>query len=418
LVSAGLSWARGNRWIALLAVLIAVAAGVAAVLVVLARDSEIHSVLLYGLLLVLIILSALLVATIMLLFDASEAARHGWAGFGLLAIGTFLAIAVLPESRTNVVQSGVGFLPPAETGAGFTLGLSVQSQGCGNEVQVKFVVTGSRAYWSARYWQVQEHRKAPASFGLVLPGPYRDVKVGLGPILSEAPLGPTQAEIVPKARSELIGIRTKGPTGTYRNITVIQGFVKKWPQNQQALIVTALAPWVTHRGIGECNLQLPALSGPASAVAVTQAFTCKELNRYASGSCIRSGVEPRTTVLAPWLETATGIATVTGGQVSSSQSDPEPAVVRGQPEWLCASHAGNGTEEVEQSSVTGALTGGDCHALATVVASPWYRDLVLVLIGAFVAVGVHLLFQGMIEGVRGAKQRHEAQEDSGGGQSV
>jgi hypothetical protein len=43
---------------------------------------------------------------------------------------------------------------------------------------------------------------------------------------------------------------------------------------------------------------------------------------------------------------------------------------------------------------------GDCHALAAVVASAWHRDLILVLLGAFIAVGVHMLFQGMIEGVR------------------
>jgi hypothetical protein len=69
---------------------------------------------------------------------------------------------------------------------------------------------------------------------------------------------------------------------------------------------------------------------------------------------------------------------------------------------------------IPEGSPANLATGGDCHAVATVVASPWHRDLVLVVIGAFVAVGVHMLFQGMIEGVREHAGENPASEAGSG----
>jgi hypothetical protein len=405
---------RRHRNIVFVGGVIVALAGIWGVLEAINGASEITTFWLFVLLGVLIVLSGFLVLVGVGTFKPAGPVRHAITGLGLLLIGAVLALSVLPESNTGVLSGGVGILPPAKVRAGFTLGLLARPQGCSDSVPVTFVADGSPAYWSDPHWATRATRERGASFVLVLPGRYEDIHVGLGPIGSEAATDPAQAEIdTHGAQRQLHMLPVKGPDVTHRDITVVEGLVGQWPATRRPLIVTALARWVTHRGIGNCNLELPALTGAASAAAVAEALTCPQLDReFAANSCTAppadAALSPGTTALAPWLETGRGVTTVTGSNVSSSESDPQPTVVRGSPQWTCASLPGTGAVQIAQEgSAAKVVTGGDCHAVATVVASPWHRDLVLVLIGAFVAVGVHMLFQGMIEGVR-ARAREEA----------
>jgi hypothetical protein len=398
---------------------LALAIGIWLVLAQISGASELGTVELFALLGGLILLSGGLVSLVLgrMGVEAGEPnspVRHLATGLGLLFVGTVLAISVLPEDSTGSLSGGVGFLPPARARVGFQLALLAQPHGCSGGVPVKFVAVGSNAYWSDPHWAEPALRNGSSSFVLALPGEYHNVWATLGPKASEAPEDPIQDESAyPHAKphgTPGLHYNVQNPDATHRGVTVVSGLVARWPVTRRALIVNAVAPWITHRGIGNCNLQLPALSGAGSAAALAQALTCPQLNSvFAAGSCTPPPPEAAAPVgasdLASWLETARGETAVTGSDVSSSDSDPQPTVVRGSPEWRCASSTSSSSVQVAREGVTGnVVAGGDCHAVAAVVASAWHRDLVLVLLGAFIAVGVHMLFQGMIEGVRARAQ--------------
>ncbi len=104
--------------------------------------------------------------------------------------------------------------------------------------------------------------------------------------------------------------------------------------------------------------------------------------------------------VSPSLEVGEAVSVVTGSDVSASESDPQPATVDGTPTWRCGSSAGASTVQIQGSGgvgEVGVVSQGDCHAVATVVLANWHRDLLLALIGAFLAVGVHMMFEAMVE---------------------
>jgi hypothetical protein len=400
-------------------------AGIVLVLTWIGGASELSTLALFCSLGILILLSGFLVSLVLVFMGADASnpgspVRHAATGLGLLFIGTMLALSLLPESHTGSVAGAIGFLPPAKARSGFTLGVLARPHGCSNSVPVKFVVEGSNRYWEGPYWAVKSRRYASSPFVLVLPGSYSHLLVGLGPMSSEALAVPVQAEMVEspnrkgKHRSYEVDYEVAGPDRTHRDVTVITGHVHRWPVTRRALIVEAEARWITHRGIGNCNLELPALAGAASATALVQALTCPQLNtRFAPNSCatppVNAASTPGFVSLAPWLETARGEAVVRGSNVSPEESDPQPSVIRGSPEWTCVS--GASSVQVSLEVAPNVESGGDCHAVVAVVAFPWHRDLILVLLGAFVAVGVHMLFQGMIAGVRA--RAHERSSQTG-----
>jgi hypothetical protein len=363
----------------------------------------------------LVLLSGVLVSVVLVFLGPGAGSRefspvrHAATGIGLLFIGTVLALAVLPESSTGTLAGGVGFLPPARTRDGFTVALLAQPKTCGGSVPLKFVAYGSNAYWTAPHWQHEENRHARVPFVLVLPGEYGTVHVGVGPNPAVAVTEPLLEEAVhfSNGRKRPVVIewaveRVKRP----RALTIVSGRILDWAISRRPLIVETSASWITHRGLGSCNLQLPALTGASTAQSLEQAFSCKKLAREVQGSCTVASPEPggpAVADVAPWLQTARGETAVTGTDVSASDSDPQPAVIRGTPRWTCATPGGVAAVQVATEGSGELVTGGDCHAAATLVSSPWHRDLILVLLGAFVAVGVHMLFQGMIEGVRGAR---------------
>lgn len=104
--------------------------------------------------------------------------------------------------------------------------------------------------------------------------------------------------------------------------------------------------------------------------------------------------------VSPSLEAGEAVSVVTDSNVSASESDPQPTTVDGTPTWRCGSSPGANTVQVQgeggvdEASV---MDQGDCHAVATVLLASWHRDLLLALIGAFLAVGVHMMFEAMVE---------------------
>jgi len=326
--------------------------------------------------------------------------RFAITGIGLLAIGTVLALSMLPERSTGALSGAIGILPPypGHANQGFAVGLSAQPKGCSETVPIKIAAAAPRAYWSR-----ESLRKQRLPFMLVLPGSYKQLSVGLGSIGSNAVTDPTEAQFDPTALKQI-----GKPTVTYpyeasnqHDVTIIAGSVYEWQATRRPLVVTALAPWVTRRGVNDCNLQLPALSGTASSAALIEALTCSGLDHYSPGVCTdppsTGGVAAGGRDPAPLLDVTRGVTVVTGSEVSASESDPQPTTVAGSPGWRCAANAAvTSSDTVAETGGTGGSQ-GDCHAVATVLASAWHRDFLLVLIGAFIAVGVHMMFQAMVE---------------------
>ena len=88
------------------------------------------------------------------------------------------------------------------------------------------------------------------------------------------------------------------------------------------------------------------------------------------------------------------------GDVSSSDSSPQPTLIGGAEGWRCAAATPGTPLQLnggEGGIATIASESDDCHVSATILTSTWHRDFLLVLIGAFLAVGVHMMFQAMVE---------------------
>jgi hypothetical protein len=381
---------------------LAIGAGVAILHLLVAR-SETTTLGVLGLLASLVLFSGLLI-WMGLSFLSKPHARFALAGLGLLAIGTVLALSILPESNTGVVSGGIGVLPPypVKGDRGFAVGLAAHPNGCRNPVPITLVVTGSKAFW-------EEHRTdkdKALPFVVVMPGDYQhNVTVQLGPAGTEIAKDPQHAEVETAAGDQLRSDVVYANSGkNRRDYTVVTGKVDSWSQTRRPIIIEARAPWITHRGVSNCNLALPPLSGELSALAVDEAVSCRQLQeRMTPQICLPAPSKE----VSRLLEISKAVSVVTG-DVSSSDSDPQPTTVNGAVGWECEAQPAATTQPSSAEVEGGRATAGndsDCHALATVVSSTWHRDFLLVLIGAFLAVGVHMVFQAMVEGRRTIKEQ-------------
>jgi hypothetical protein len=353
-----------------------------------------------------------------------EYQRLGVAGVGLLVVGTALAVGLLPEHEaTGTSQGAVGVLPPAPgtQNEGFQIGLATQPRGCSESVPIKLVVNGSTEYWSRFRALYHPPPGRWLHFVIVLPGHFSGLRMGLGRLNTIPIDDPQQANIVHDVREELREEPTANPGK--RDLTVLSGEVKDWAQSRRPVIVTANADWITRRGVNDCTLHLPALSGPPSALVLAEALTCSHLNKsYLRGTCADlpdpAGATTSATI-SPALEISEAAAMVTGSDISKSESVPQPGEVAESPGWRCraplpppAPKIAGGTEAGSGSTSASIVSQSDCHAVATIVASSWRRDFLLALIGALVAVGVHMMFQAMVE-APGRRRGHAAGAGAG-----
>lgn len=348
----------------------------------------------------------------------TEWQRLAIAGVGLVSVGSALTFGLLPEhNATGTLAGAVGVLPPSPgtQDRGFDVGLAAQPRGCNESVPIKLVVNGSTAYWS-------EHRSPAGAwlpFVIVLPGHFNDLRTGLGRIDTIPVDDPEQANIDNSAVMELRKYLLVTPGK--RDLTVLSGEVEGWSQTKRPVIVTADADWITRRGVNDCNLQLPALAGPPSALAVVEALTCHGLDHsYLAGSCTDppGSADTSTASISPGLEVSEAVAMVSGSNISGSESVPEPVEINESSGWRCRSPSPTvapqitgGLEAGSGSASASVVNQDDCHAVATVLASNWHRDFLLILIGALMAVGVHMIFQAMVE----ARPKHKSGRSGGAG---
>jgi hypothetical protein len=414
---------RRARFIASLLAL----AALVALVVFIGTPSEVSTPILLVLLLLMIALTGLIIS-LAARFTRHEYQRLAAAGVGLLMVGTGLAFRLLPEHEaTRTSQGAIGVLPPAPgtPSEGFQVGLETEPKSCDESVPIKLVVNGSPGYWSrfrARY------HPAPGRwlhFVIVLPGEFSHLHTGLGRENTHPTDDPQTANIIHELRVEEELHETKPVRPGKRELTVLSGEVKDWAHYQRPVIVMANAHWITPRGINDCTLHLPALSGSASALVLAEALTCNHLNEsYLRGTCSDppgpAGETPSATV-SPALEISEAATMVTGSDVSKPESVPQPMEVHDNPGWRCHAPTPSPTPTITGGSEAGSgaapasiLYQSDCHAVATLVASSWRRDFLLALIGALLAVGVHMIFQATVE-ASGDRREHAADARAGAG---
>jgi hypothetical protein len=376
--------------------------------------------------------SALTSLTGLIISLASKLTRHEYqrlavAGVGLLAVGTGSAFRLLPEHEaTRTPQGAIGVLPPAPAtqSEGFQIGLETEPKSCDESVPIKLVVNGSPRYWSRFRARYHPRPGRWLHFVIVLPGEFSHLHTGLGQINTHPTDDPEAANIIHELRVEEELHETKPVRPGKRELTVLSGEVKDWAEKQRPVIVMANAHWITPRGINDCTLHLPALSGSPSALVLAEALTCGHLNKsYLQGTCSDPpdpGGETSATV-SPALEISEAATMVTGSDVSKPESVPQPTEVGNSPGWRChaptappAPKITGGTEAGSGAASASILDQSDCHAVATLLASSWRRDFLLALIGALLAVGVHMMFQAMVE-ASGGRREHTADARAGAG---
>jgi hypothetical protein len=406
----------------------ALAEGLYWLLVGLELPSEVSTKLLVEVLLLMVVIAGGVIWAVVKRFDQHDH-RYAIAGIGLLSVGSAIAFGLLPQhTASGTVVGAVGVLPPRPGvhGNGFQVGVSTEPRGCSESVSTKFVVNGSPGYWS-------EHRSWSRSwlpFVIVLPGRYSHIKVGLGREKNFPTGDPQQANIVQRgAVQKELWYREAFPAKL--DATIIKGAVDHWWESERPVIIVASADWITRRDVNECNLRLPALAGPATVVTLAEAFTCGGLDYYHAGTCVDSSplTPHRSVSVTERLEVSSATSMVTGGKVTETESVPRPLEIAGSPGWKCHSppssgllqisgnaEAENGTADTSVASVN------DCQALATVESSTWHHDFLLVLLGALMGVGVHMLFEGIVEspsrrahrrargGAQGDVESHDSEE--------
>jgi hypothetical protein len=334
--------------------------------------------------------------------------RYLVAGIVLFVIGAISADRFLPESNAranSLPPRGVAILPPflPQGNQEFKIGLVAHPQGCNNPVEITIVADGTEQYWL--HHDSHPYRGKP--FALVLPGHYGKPSVKLGYEGSDVSSNLAHTEPSPQASRDVHSYVE------YRHeVTIIGGHVEDWSKMREPLIVQYSAPLITHRGIDDCNLQLPALLGEPSARTLVAAYECKQLDRrYYRTVCTdppaAGDASRHETSIAPSLEVSQAVSAV-AGDVSTAASYPQPTGAIGEnTDWTCRPAPAAITLSAQGAGAAGGVTlasQDDCNTVATIISSTWHRDFVLALIGAFLAVGIHMMWEALIE------KRH-AEED-------
>jgi hypothetical protein len=401
-----LLWRRTLTLAALTALFAALLAALWGMIELIDLPSEVSTALLLLTLALLVLIASLAIWGALSLTEDNDSLRHAVAGVGLLAVGCALAFWLLPEHNTTNRNSNrvIGVLPPApgKNGHALEVGLAANLHSCSDHVTFTLVIDGSKAYWAER--ALAPH-VAVEPLMVVLPGEVTSVKAGFGSTGTSPVSNPSEAKIV-QLKAGLFEEKVTPAAKSKRNDTIVNADVHGWLGSQRPVVITGVAPWMERRGVNNCTLELPALAGAPGALALDEVLTCNGLNHYKGGTCVRTygrGGKVDKTTIDPGIEVGNAVATVSGATVSSSESVPQPIEHAGRQTWPCrrsaiASAPTTEGDEPGSGSATAAIgEGEDCHAEATILASTWHRDFLIVLVGALVGVGIHMMFQAIVE---------------------
>ena len=359
--------------------------------------------------------------------------RRRWLlGFAaLLIIGpVIVGVQALGESSPERTEpSSVGFVPPmpAKPGRGFSVGLVAHVRSCDEPIAVTVVAAGTAEFWLDRAKLLRGHSRFTFALPRVLDG---DVSVRPGTTATDvvdpdtARLRADDAALVPPHAFRMDSLERRG------ELTIVTGTIRNWPATLVPVIAQFSADWIEGRGVGTCFIHLPAIAGDLSILSAQRAVgNAREISRLIVGPNDLT-VDSRDLGIAapyrPGLEVAYGSATVRvdNGSIDSDESLPAPTEsVNGNPTWTCVGRARStrALADGEQPRIdddyvllgpdplgsAGALSNaalragpaGDCSAVVAVVegSAQWKRDLILLLIGAAISLGVTILVERAME---------------------
>lgn len=349
----------------------------------------------------------------------------GLVGVFLLIASLGIGLSILPERPVpEGLASAIGVLPPPpdlpRDGRGFAVALATNVANCSNPVRVKVVAAGTSEYWADYHVKRKGSSSGSLKFVLVLPsGITGSVQVGLASSPT-AITDPVDARFGHASDFRLDSIARRADE------TVVTGAVMNWPTTLLPLLAVFRANWLTPRGVSTCYLRLPPLSGSRTATAVTRALGgCMRINaafgnhRVCSPKVV-SGSAPYVRQLL--LSYGESIVTAGAGDVASDLSVPPPAtVVGGNKAWVCngrpdttggfPTSAGSAVPDVLTGRGGGAAyslsaiqgtAGGSCRAVAVITenSAAYSRDLIILVLGAVIGLGITLLVQASIDLVR------------------
>jgi hypothetical protein len=360
-----------------------------------------------------------------------SATRRLWRlGFAIALIVGPLVVGIMAlsqQSPQRVEPSSVGVVPPvaARPARGFTVGLVARLNSCDQPLDVTVVAAGTAEYWIDNAARMRGRSR----FRLALPGVLdRKVEVRTGTTAGDVVDPDTtrlrrgDAPLVAPPDFRVDPVQQRG------DLTIVSGAIKNWPATLVPIIAEFRADWIEERGIGTCFIHLPAIAGDLSILSAQRALgKARHVRSLIVGpndltvDSRRLGIAAR---YRPGLEVAYGSATVRvdNGSIDSDESLPAPGEsVNGNPTWTCSGRARSTKALAETSSArasdtddyvllgpdplgsAGALStaalrarpAGDCSAVvaASEASAQWKRDLVLLLIGAFVSLGVTILVE-------------------------
>jgi hypothetical protein len=351
-------------------------------------------------------------------------------GCGLLLVSLVVGLLLLPERDAPAPLPGaIGILPPPpvlpHAGRGFALALATQVDGCANPVAVRMVTAGTSEYWSDYLAATRSSTRGAFPFVLVLPGEVMgNLRVGLASRATNI-TDPVDAQF--GHASEIQIERTQRDIGR----TIVTGRVTDWPSTLLPLVVTFNANWLSPRGLSTCYLRLPRLSGAQTATSVVDAVGgCSQINAdYRNRPCkplVTSGATPYVGALV--VSHGTSIVTVRSGEVSPDMSAPPPSsVVDGNATWTCTAtpdtigrfsdRPGASVPDVVGGRGGGAAyslraiegtAGGTCRAVAVITedSAAYSRDLLILVIGAVMGLGLTLVVQAITEMLASRGSRH------------
>ncbi len=346
---------------------------------------------------------------------------------GSLAFGVPL---LSQDSPRRAEPASIGFVPPgaAKPGRGFSVGIVARLTECGEPLQVTVVAAGTAEYWLDN----AQALRGRARFRLAVPNVVGEkVRVRPGTTATDV-VDPDTARLrrsdVPLIAPKDFQIEHPRKVGDLKDLTIVHGTIRNWQATLAPIVAEFQADWTEDRGVGSCFIHLPAIAGDLSILSAQRALG----NARDFGKLI---VEPDELTVdsrglaivaryRPGLEVAYGSATVRvyDGSIDSDDSLPPPTEsVNGNPTWTCVgrarstrllagrrSRAGGENEDYvllgpDPLGSAGALSSvalragpsGDCSAVVAAIESSaqWKRDLMLLLIGAFVSLGVTILVE-------------------------
>jgi hypothetical protein len=345
-------------------------------------------------------------------------------GVTLIVIGFWAGLAVLRVHGAPVGQTQtIGFRPPepAVPGRGIAIGMSIQTQGCENPVQVKILAGPTAEYWR----DYVEGLPADVPFALAIPDErVRAVRVGLGTSPDDVP-----APLYARTRHDP-RIVTVDPVVERWGVMVVGGRMHNWHRTFGAVSVTFEADWLERRSIGACYLRAPGIVGADTVFPVQQALNqVSSDRRRVESMAARVGVttlarNPHTGLWYPYLpgyganEGSTTVV-VDGGGVLADASLPGPdAEFDGHPQWTCSwdpqeggplGRAGPipGLAEGEGKNRVGAYSRSalrashesSCAVVAVIAenSAGTQRDLILLLMGTVISLGAAILVEVLLD---------------------